>query len=76
MEFTFLKANDVVKVTINKLGYIENKVVTPVVVSPENTLNEGVVWPWPAKEEWDAKNLRKLMAGSIRTFVTLLLLIA
>jgi len=28
--------------------------------SPDNkaTLNEGLVWPWPAKEEWDAKNLR------------------
>ena len=37
----------------------------PVNVAPENTLNEGLIWPWPPKEEWDSKNLRTKLLGAM-----------
>ena len=42
---------------INPFPYVVEN--TPTVnVAPENTLNDGLIWPWPPKDEWDSKNLR------------------
>ena len=48
---------------INASPYVVEE-APPVNVAPENTLNEGLIWPWPPKGEWDSKNLRtKLLSA-------------
>jgi len=39
---------------------------TPTInVAPENALNDGLIWPWAPKEEWDSKNLRAKLLGAM-----------
>ena len=47
------------QVQTNSSPYNITEAVPNVAVSSENSLNVGSIWPWPAKEEWDSKNLRK-----------------
>jgi len=47
------------QVQTNSSPYTITEAVSSVAVSSENSLNIGSVWPWPAKDEWDSKDLRK-----------------
>ncbi|MED5271551.1 MAG: hypothetical protein VX613_01535, partial [Candidatus Thermoplasmatota archaeon] len=49
---------------INASPYVVEE-TPPVNVPPENTLNEGLIWPWPPKDEWDSKDLRTKLLGAM-----------